>query len=370
MRSEADRTNRWSRRRVLAGVAGSAAAALAGPALGQSGRKLQKVRVTTSWILGTGAIYAVVAKQKGFWRQRGYDIEIARGYGSTSSLQAIDRGQFDLGWSISTGPMIVQQSKGIDVQSVCQLLYRDTMAVVVLDGSPIRTPKDLEGKTLGVTQTSGEVPFIPAFAKNAGVDLSKVRIVSMNAEVRSRALIDGKIDAMTDYAMTALPPLISQGYALRTFPFAKYGLQLYSTGLVATAKTVKERPEMIQALVDGAMEAVKWSVLNPEESVELFLKTYPEMALAASSRENNRIGLGIVRYITLFEEARQNGLGYADKKMYETMNDYVSTYITKSPRKPPAEDLFTNRFVGKVRFTEAEWTKAKSLSEPFAKYVS
>jgi NitT/TauT family transport system substrate-binding protein len=311
----------------------------------------------------------VVAREKGFWRQRGYDVEIARGYGSTAAIQGISQGQFEMGVDIATGPTIVQRSKGIDIQSVGQMMYRDTMAMVVLADSPIRTPKDLEGRTLGVTQTSGEVPFLPAFAKGAGIDMSKVKIVNMNAEVRSRALVQKKIDAMSDFALTALPPLLSQGHKLRTFPFAKHGLQLYSTGLIATTKNIKERPAMIQAVVDGTMEAVKWSVLNPDAAVDIFLKAYPEMGLAASSRENNRIGFGMARYMSLFNEVRDHGLGYADPKMYESMNTYVEQYITKSGVKPPSDQLFTNRFAGKLRFSEAEWTKAKSLADEFGKYL-
>jgi NitT/TauT family transport system substrate-binding protein len=356
-----------TRRRLIGAAAGAAVAGIAGCGTAEP---LQKVRITTTWILGTSAIFAVVAAQKGFWRQRGYDVEIFRGYGTTSAIQAIGQRQFDFGWSIATGTMIAQKSKGIDIHTVAQTSYQDTMSVVFRDDSPIRTPKDLEGRTLGVTQTSGEVPFIPAFAKNAGVDLSKVTIVNMNAEVRSRALIEKKIDAMTDYSITAIPPLVAQGYPLRTFPFSKYGMEMYAGGLVASQQTIKDRPEMVQAVVDGAMEGMKWSALNPVEALEIFLKTYPEMALAASSRENNRIGLGMSRHIMLSEEAREHGLGYADAKVYDTMNNYVEEYITKSGVKPPVEELFTNRFVGKVKFTEAQWSQAKSMADEFAKYLS
>jgi NitT/TauT family transport system substrate-binding protein len=355
-----------SRRQLLTGAAGAAAVCIATPA---RARPLQKVKMTTSWILGTLAISAVAAREMGFWKQRGYDVEIARGHGSNSSIQSVNQRHYDIGWSLSTGAMIVQKSKGVGVQSVGQMMYRDSMGVLVPENSPIKTPKDLEGKTIGVTQTSSEVPFIPAFFKNAGVDASKVKIVSMNAEVRQRALLDKKIDAMTDSALTAIPPLLSRGTRLRNFAFANYGLRIYSTSLQATSKMVQEQPEMIQDVVDGAYEGMKWTLLNPEEAVAMFVEAYPEMALGAASRENHRIGLGIARYSALSAEVRDHGFGYADPKMFETMNDYIEKFITKSGVKPPTEKLFTNRFAGRIRFTDAEWAKANSLASEFGKYL-
>jgi hypothetical protein len=51
------------------------------------------------------------------------------------------------------------------------------------------------------------------------------------------------------------------------------------------------------------------------------------------------------------------------------MNDYVETYVTKSQAKPPTHELFTNRFAGKLRLSDAEWAKAKSLAAEYAKYL-
>jgi ABC-type nitrate/sulfonate/bicarbonate transport system substrate-binding protein len=48
------------------------------------------------------------------------------------------------------------------------------MGIGVLNDGPIKTPKDLEGRQLASTVTSGEYPFPPAFAENAGFDLEKV----------------------------------------------------------------------------------------------------------------------------------------------------------------------------------------------------
>jgi ABC-type nitrate/sulfonate/bicarbonate transport system substrate-binding protein len=145
---------------------------------------------------------------------------------------------------------------------------------------------------------------------------------------------------------------------------------MYESSVMATPKIVKEKPEMVQAIVDGAMEAVAFSLLNPEEAIDIFLKEVPEAALTASGRNNIRVGLGIFQFAALGEDSRQNGFGWAHQKSFAEMNDLVATYLTKGGPKPAVEDLYTNRFVGKLKFSDAQWAQAKKRNEEFAKYFA
>jgi ABC-type nitrate/sulfonate/bicarbonate transport system substrate-binding protein len=150
--------------------------------------------------------------------------------------------------------------------------------------------------------------------------------------------------------------------------FSNYGMNMYESTIVTTSKMVKERPEMVQAIVDGALEAVTWSLLNPSEAVDVFMKEVPEAGMSASGRDNIRMGLGIFQFAALADVAKVNGFGWANPKDFAEMNDLVATYISKGEAKPASEDLYTNRFVGKVKFTDAQWAEAKKQNEEFAKF--
>jgi NitT/TauT family transport system substrate-binding protein len=350
-------------------AAGAAAGAVGGLPIRAAAQNLTKVKYTTPWVAEGSSLYAYVAKRQGFWKKRGLDVDVARGYGSVAATQAIAAGQFDVGHAV-TSVMILQNAKGLPLQSIAQLTYRNTMGVLVLADSPIKTPKDLEGKTVGVTPSSGEVPFLPVFAKNAGLDLSKVKLVNMNIEVRYRALMDKQIDAMTDFGISAIPPLVTQGYPVRCMLYSNYGMDFYESSLMATPKIIKEKPEILQAIVDGAMEAVTFSLLNPEEALDIFMKEVPEAGMSAKGRDNVKAGLGIFQFAALGEEARRNGFGWANTKNYVQMNDLVNTYLMNGGPKPTVEDLYTNRFAGKIKFDDAQWAAAKKRNEEFAKFFT
>jgi NitT/TauT family transport system substrate-binding protein len=175
---------------------------------------------------------------------------------------------------------------------------------------------------------------------------------------------------MTDTGLSAIPPIMGQGFPIRFMLFSDYGMNMYAACLMATPKMIRERPEVCQAFVDGALEAVKFTLLNPDESLEIFLKEVPEAALSSKGRETVRLGMGIFNWSSLSEEVRQNGLGWSDPKKIAEMNDLVAIYVTKSDAKPQVEDLYTNRFAGKLRLTDAEWAMAKKNNEEFQRMFS
>jgi NitT/TauT family transport system substrate-binding protein len=353
----------WSRW-VVTGAAGATLVGRPGRAVAQP---LTKVKYTLPWVPEGSNLYAWVAKNKGFWKKRGLDVEVARGFGSVAATQALGGGQFDFGHAV-TPVIILQIAKGLPLMSIAQLTYRNTMGYGVLADSPIKTPKDLEGKTVGWTATSGEVPFFPVFAKQAGIDESKIKFVNMNIEVRYRALMDKQIDAMTDVATSAIPPLATQGFPLRWTLYSNYGINFYESSLMAQPKMVKEKPELCQAIVDGAMEAVAFSFLNTEEALDIFLKEVREAGLTAKGRDNVKLGFGIFTFSANSEEARKQGFGHAEAKPYTEMNDLVATYLNKGGTKPSVDALYTNAFAGRLKLTDAQWADVTKRNEEFSRY--
>jgi NitT/TauT family transport system substrate-binding protein len=78
------------------------------------------------------------------------------------------------------------------------------MGVGVLNDGPI-TPKDREGWKMALMVTSGEYPFLPLSAERAGFDLEKVTRIQVDNKVRDRLLSEGKVDAISGFASSALP---------------------------------------------------------------------------------------------------------------------------------------------------------------------
>ena len=111
----------------------------------------------------------VCARQLGYFKQRGIELDIARGYGSMAAIQAVSTGQFEMGGA-QTGANLLSIMKGLDLRLIGTQGYDATLGVLALEKGPLKTPKDLEGRKIGVSAAGGDTPFLPAYCRLVGVD--------------------------------------------------------------------------------------------------------------------------------------------------------------------------------------------------------
>ena len=115
------------------------------------------------------------------FQQRGIDLDIARGYGSMAAIQAVSTGQFEMGGA-QTGANLLSIMKGLDLRLLGTQGYDATLGVVALEKGPVKTPKDLEGRKIGVSAAGGDTPFLPAYCRLVGVDFGKVTVVQLDSK--------------------------------------------------------------------------------------------------------------------------------------------------------------------------------------------
>jgi NitT/TauT family transport system substrate-binding protein len=359
-----------SRRHLLKSVAvlGSVSAlGVSAPAISQG---LTKVTFTTSWIPEGPNLFAYVARDKGFWKKNGLDVSVARGSGSGSAAQAVGAGTFMFGMA-ATPTVIVQAAKGLPITCIGQLNYDALMGIGVLAGSNITRAKDLEGKKLGAAVGSGEYPFLPLYAQKAGFDLSKVQIVQLDSKVRDRSLTEKLVDAVSAFGSSTIPSLVSTGSDVRFMLFKTAGVEFYGQSLTTQPSRVKSDPALCQAFVDGAMEAIRFVMTDPEEAMDIFLKANDEVSMTSSGKDYARIGLGLTNLTNLVPELIQNGLGWADPAKVKAQTELVLQYASGPDAKmPDLAKLFTNEFVGKVKLAGPALAAARKNAEPYRKYIA
>jgi NitT/TauT family transport system substrate-binding protein len=360
-----------SRRGVLKGMSatglGAAGLPLATPAISQGATK---VGFTTSWIPEGPNLFAYVARDKGFWKKAGLDVSVARGSGSGAAAQAVSAGTFDFGMA-ATPTVIVQAAKKLPITCIGQINYDALMGIGLLATSPIKTPKDLEGKKLGASVSSGEYPFLPLYAQKAGFELAKVKLVQIDGKVRERSLMEQQVDAVSAFATSTIPSLAPLGTDVRFMLFRDAGIEFYGQSLTTQPQRLQKDPSLCAAFVAGALEAIRFTMTNFDEALAIFLKANSEVAISSTGKDYARIGLGLTNITNLVPEVKDHGFGYADPQKVETMTDLVMNYAAgDGATRPDVNALFTNRFVGNVVLAADELAAAEKSAAPFRKYVN
>jgi NitT/TauT family transport system substrate-binding protein len=355
-------TRPFNRRQILTGAAGVGLTAM--PYIRRSAAAgLRKVKFTLPWVVEGSTAYVYVAKARGFWEEAGLDVEISRGNGSSAAAQAVAAGRFDFGAAV-TSSNIALMAKKLPIIQIASNDYDSSMGLCVLADSPIQSPKDIEGRRLGITPTSGDNPFLPAFAKIAGIDLKKVTIVQADANVRQSLLTQHQVDAITGFGVSILPTAAASGSKIRFIYYKKHGLNFYGLGLITRRALYEAEPQTCAAVTQGLMKAIRYSLLEPQAALDSVFAEVPELSMAANSRIQAQYGMGLTNLATIDAVDKTNGLGFTDMTDWGKMVDLVMEYAAAGDdQRPVASQTVTNEFAGKIALTPAEWdTAAKNAA--------
>ena len=366
-----DKVAKLSRRRLLQAGAAIAAGMPAGTMIntGTWAQNLKPVKITLPWIPNGSNYWPVVGKKLGLFSKRGIDVDVARGYGSVAAAQAVANKQFDFG-VVFAGGTILAAARGLPLVTLATIYYDATMGIALRQDSPIKTPKDLEGKKIGIVPTSAEAPFWPAFAAAAGLDASKASIVQLDAKVVERVLIDKQVDAITAIGTSSIPVMVSVGEKPRFMLWSKYGVELYAAQIVTRQEVVDQDPQLCQSLVDAILNSYAYTLREPKKAIDLFVQELPEIGLTKGGRENAEVSQGLAQLATVRPEAMSNCLGWTDMNKVPAMIDLVMKYaVPKDAKRPDPEKLMTNKLVGKFKLTTQEWDSVKNANAPYAAYL-
>jgi NitT/TauT family transport system substrate-binding protein len=183
-----------SRALVLTGTG----AALAGTALPRRVRA-QAMRIRMAGTSSDAFGEALFAKDAGAFGRAGFDIEVSAMNNAGAVAAAIGGGALELGiGDLISGVNAINAGVPNLLVAGCTLYNsRDGGAYIlaVANGSPIRRPRDLVGKSIGVPTLVGmTTAALRAWLPQNGVDLASVKIVEITQSATVPALQRGTID--------------------------------------------------------------------------------------------------------------------------------------------------------------------------------
>ena len=364
MGSQSEAANCLSRRSLLHRACQATAVAALQPVLVSfDANAAESIKLTLPWIPEGEVSFMFAAKKQGFWSKRGLDVTITRGFGSGEAAKNVGLGRYDYGQA-DIAAMVNAMSAGLPLVSIAMVSQRSTVCIVTLKDSGITKPKDLEGKRYGGTPAGAPNNLWPAFARINHVDMAKVKMVAVQPGVDIQALINHNVDADATLYQSSAPYLWADKVPFNTIFFAKFGMDIYSLTFITQPNTIKKSPKQVAAFVEGVMEGLRFSYINPDQALADFVSAVPELGKTPRDREITRHSLLINTASGLTDDARKNGLGWHDPAKVGYTLRTVNTYL-KLPTPPPVSSIYTNEFVGNVKLTDAEWSKAREQAKDY-----
>ncbi|MFI5492595.1 ABC transporter substrate-binding protein [Actinoplanes sp. NPDC051859] len=248
---------------------------------------LEKVTYLTSFGTFGRDSYAYVAKEKGYFKAAGFDVDIKPGNGSGENVKAIVGGQAQFTPIDLTGGLLAAGGasgapKISGFTAVAAIQQRTMAAIMSLEGYGINSPKDLEGKTLADTPGSVVRNLFPTYAKLANVDATKVTFVNGTAQTLFGTLAQHKADGIGQFVVGK--PTI-EGIAKKTavlLPYSDYLQDLYGNVLITSSQYAKDNPEKVKKFTEALLKGLQDSITNPGEAGTI-LKKYVATAVPESA---------------------------------------------------------------------------------------
>jgi len=320
---------------VLAGLA------FAAPALAQE----TTIKFTLGWkTQGSDAAF-FVARDKGYYKAEGLNVQIDQGEGSGATVTRIMSGAYDAGFGDVNA--IIQNAAakpGENPVMVYMIWNRPPFAISSKKATGIAKPSDLEGKTLGGAQGTPTTRLLEVFARKNNVDMSKVKLSNMAPNLQEPLLIKGDIDGALVFNITGYFNLLlnrqDPDKDFNWLTFGDYGLDLYSNGLMVSQKLLKENPKAVAGLVRATNKAM----IEIAKDQNLGMKGVMNFDnLVDEKVEKRRLQYSFSELI-VSPEMMEIGVGDTkDDRMARAIGIIVEGY--QLGRTPKPEEIFSRQFL-------------------------
>lgn len=238
--------------------------------------KQEKKTITIAYTPWTGYGALFVAKEKGFFKEKGVDVELQsiEGVGDRKQALVADKVQ---AMAASLDVATSAAGEGVPMKFVWAFdASNGADGLIVKNGKGINTVADLKGKEIAFHNGSASHFFLSTVLKKAGLTDSDIKPVDMKASEAASAFMAGKVDAAVTWE-----PHLSKAVAAgdKVLTSTKDTPGLIADIIAFRDEFVKSNPEQVQAVVAALAEASDYIQQHPDESNKIIadaLKMKPE----------------------------------------------------------------------------------------------
>jgi NitT/TauT family transport system substrate-binding protein len=308
---------------------------------------LTKLKMVLNWKYQGPQGWFFLADDRSYFKAAGLDVTMDQGNGSGAPIPLVANGTYDVGFGDINALIEFAAKKPEEAPIAVYAMYnRPPFTIAVRADSPIKTPKDLEGKTLGGAAGDGALKLFPAFCKITKIDCSTIKITNMQPNLREQMLMQGQVDGVFGYVNTIRFSAKLMGVdekQIRWINYGDYGMDLYSNAIIVPKKLTKDNPAAVRGLIAAINHGLEDSLKDPDAAVAAVAKREP---LIKVSVERERLDATLKDEMN-HPEIAKIGLGNVDPDRLKKSID-ILVEADQLPRTPTVDEIFTSAFLPPV----------------------
>jgi len=271
--------------------------------------------------------------------ERGYDSALgvtltARVPGSsTDAVKLLASGRADLA-ILDIHDLALAREAGSDLVGVMALVQ--TPLAAILAQPEIRTPRDLEGRRVGVTGLPSDDAVLRSIVAGAGGDPGKVRTTTIGFTA-VRSVLTGRVAGATGFWNAEGVALNAKRPQIREFRVEEFGAPAYpELVLTVSRETLQDRASLVRATVAALARGYEEVLSDPENGVNTLVEAVKGLDRDQVQRELDAVSPSFT--------AGARGFGELDRRRLEQWARWEKRFgITK--REPEVGLAFDGRYV-------------------------
>lgn len=276
-----------ARRACLAALCGLALLLAAGCGSGDSssngtgGRKTVQLALDFTPNAVHAPIYAAV--RTGADARHHVRLVIRQPGSGPDALKLVAAGKLDMG-ILDISDLAIARQQHIDVVGVGELVTKPLAALITRDD--VARPRDLEGRSVGVSGLPSDPGFLNAIISHDGGDFSKVRQITIGFNSVT-AILAKKVQGVPVFWNAEGVALRERGVRTHEFRVDDYGAPAYPEVILVTArKTLQREPDVIKDTLSAIADGERAVQADPDAATR-------QIAKASSTDDTRLIGAQI-----------------------------------------------------------------------------
>jgi NitT/TauT family transport system substrate-binding protein len=241
---------------------------------------LAEVNYRLKWLFNASVVGDLFADDSGLFAKNGLKVTVKPGGPEKDAIKELELGHAQFGVA-SADQVIRAVSKGAPIVVVAQLFQINPLHWIYRpDKTPLKTPDDLRGKTIGITFGGNDETIMRALLAKYNIKENEVNLFSVRYDYTP--FYQGGVDLWPVYRNAQAPiigaKLQKAGERFDLMDPSKMGIQFVANSVVTTRKMLEENPatvkKFVAALLQGWREAL--DPANEEKAIAMLLKYDPE----------------------------------------------------------------------------------------------
>jgi len=219
-------------------------------------------------------IYA--ALDRSFYDEAGVDLTVRQPGESSDAPKLLAAGRTDFA-ILDIHDLGIARESGLDLVGAMPIVQRPLAAVIAPADGPVRRPRDLAGRTVGVTGLPSDEAVVDSEVGANGGDPARVKAVTIGFNAVS-SLAAGQVDAATGFWNSEAVALRREGIPVRVFKVDDYGAPPYPELVLATSRRTLERdPGLVAAVVAATRRGYGFAERHPTAALDDLLAGNPAL---------------------------------------------------------------------------------------------